>query len=186
MRRINIHCKQRRNREGERRQKHTHIFAGTAAYKYTTESYLCAISLPPFLSLTHLSCFSFISLRLQCARMINERKFHFIFSACFFHLCPSDNDTPLPPPIYSLLFMPLFRPAFLFGLPCCRFTHFSSNCWSIFFASLSSFVSCSRYFSAFCSSTKGKQQQQHQLQRRRRQIMRARSLLWLPFSGHCY
>lgn len=58
-------------------------------------------------SLCHLSCFSFISLRLQCARMINERKFHFIFSARYFCF-----PSPSPPAVRCFLFL-------CFGLAFC-------------------------------------------------------------------
>lgn len=101
MRKINIHCKQRnieRDKQWQReRDTHTHTKWGLKVY--CEMLFVCCRHSPsPCLfpvSLCHLSCFSFISLRLQCARMINERKFHFIFSARYFCV-------PLLPPLLLL------------------------------------------------------------------------------------
>lgn len=106
MRKINIHCKKRNRGRQTKRDRHTHTYTnGLGPKSILRKLFVCCLlstrplSLPPSLSrVSHLACFSFISLRLQCARMINERKFHFIFSAGFF--CPA---FPSPPPVRCFL-----------------------------------------------------------------------------------
>lgn len=101
MRKINIHCKKRNRERQTERDRHTHTNTKELGPKSILRKlFVCCLlatvplSLPLSLSrVSHLACFSFISLRLQCARMINERKFHFIFSARYF--CPA--SPPLPP-----------------------------------------------------------------------------------------
>lgn len=186
MRKINIHCKQRNiERETDKqwqRERDTHTHTKWGLKVYCEMLFVCCLHSPsPCLfpvSLCHLSCFSFISLRLQCARMINERKFHFIFSARYFCF-----PSPSPPAVRCFLFL-------CFGLAFC------SACLApvvvvvsrILAAIAAAFFAppCSLLILLLCAAPLPPPHPPLLFGQRTNNESAPRFAVWLPFSCYCY